>query len=76
MRLFSEDKEFMERTIDNHMVIKNRTGKYNHGINCEILNFYGKSNSFIPKQSTLVNITMVNNMDMLLSIVEKETISK
>ena len=32
MRLFSEDKEFMVRTINNHTIIKIRAGKYNHGI--------------------------------------------
>ena len=36
---FSEDKEFMVRTINNHTIIKIRTGKCNHGINCKILKF-------------------------------------
>ena len=39
MRLFSEGKEFMVRTIDSHMIIKNHPGKNNHGINCKILKF-------------------------------------
>ena len=39
MQLFNEDEEFMVRTIDNHTIIKNRIGKYNHGIDCEILKF-------------------------------------
>ena len=38
MRLFSDDKEFVVRTIDNHTIIKNHPGKKNHGI-CEILKF-------------------------------------
>ena len=39
MRLFSEDKEFMVRTINYHMIIKNGIGKYNQRINCKILKF-------------------------------------